>query len=593
MADKSPSTGKETVSGKIFDSRVLGRLMKFARPYRLRFFFIIGLTVLMAWLGPQRVALVQKAVDDYIAKGDMQGLGKITWLMVGLLLLNAVAQYLHTYQSGWLGQTIIRDIRIKLFEHILQLRLRFFDTNQVGRLITRNISDIESLSDVFTEGLAAMAGDLLQLGFILFFMFHQDWKLTLVSLGMLPLLLVSTYVFKEKIKTSFQEVRAAVANLSSFVQEHITGMTVVQLYGAEAREYRNFKAINQEHRDANVRSVLYYAIYFPVAEVIGAAGTGLLVWYGARGILQDEISLGMLIAFILYIQMFFRPIRAIADRFNTLQMGIVSTERILNLLDNQEVIPDTGQLQPKTLAGQVSFENVSFSYNGEDTVLRQISFEVGAGKTVALVGATGAGKSSIINLLNRFYDITEGQIKLDGRDIREYPLSYLRGSVGLVLQDVFLFGGTIRDNITLGNTAISDAQIRNAAAEIGALEFIERLPGGFDYEVKERGATLSMGQRQLISFIRALVYNPAILVLDEATSSVDTETEELIQSAISKMMKGRTSIVIAHRLSTIKEADTILVMERGEIIERGNHEALLQQNGAYANLHQMQYKEVV
>jgi len=546
----------------------------------------------MGVLAPWRVSLIQKTVDEYIAVGDMNGLLLMTILMVAMLIINAVAQYLHTFQSGWLGQTIIRDIRIKLYEHVLNLRLRFFDTNQVGRLITRNISDVESLSDVFTEGLAAMAGDLMQLAFILGFMFYQDWKLTLVSLSMLPLLLFSTYIFKEKIKSSFNEVRVAVANLSSFVQEHITGMSVIQLFGAEKREFEKFQDINKTHRDANIRSVLYYAIYFPVAEVIGAIGTGLLVWYGARGVLGAEVTLGTLIAFIMYIQMFFRPIRTIADRFNTLQMGIVSSDRIMNLLDNDEIIPDTGKLAPALFQGQVSFRNVSFAYNEVDYVLKNISFEVPAGKTVAFVGATGAGKSSIVNLLNRFYDVNKGQISIDGHDIREYTLSFLRSRIGLVLQDVFLFSGTIKDNITLGNPDITDAQILDAAEQIGAREFIERLPGQFLYNVGERGSSLSVGQRQLISFIRALVYDPAILVLDEATSSVDTETEELIQKAISNMMKGRTSIVIAHRLSTIQQADSIIVMERGEIIERGNHESLLAAGGAYSYLHQMQYKEV-
>jgi ATP-binding cassette subfamily B protein len=471
--------------------------------------------------------------------------------------------------------------------------LRFFDTNQVGRFITRNISDVETLSDVFTDGLAAMAGDVLQLVFILGFMFYADWKLTLVSMSAFPLLLLSTYVFKEKIKETFNDARVAVANLNTFVQEHITGMTIVQLFGAEKREYQRFTAINDEHRKANIRSVWYYSIYFPVAEVIGAAGTGLLVWYGAKGVLEDTVTLGTLISFIMYIQMFFRPIRAIADRFNTLQLGIVSSERIMNLLDNTEYIANDGKFTPAKVQGQVEFKDVWFAYDEENFVLKNISFKVEAGKTLALVGATGAGKSSVINLLNRLYEIQKGEILVDNADIKTYELGYLRSHIGVVLQDVFLFGGSIRDNITLGNTEITDVQIINAAQQIGAMQFINNLPGKLDYPVMERGATLSVGQRQMISFIRALVYDPAIIVLDEATSSVDTETEEMIQAAIERMMQGRTSIVIAHRLSTIQKADQILVMDKGEIQERGTHQQLLEHGGLYAQLHKMQYKEVV
>jgi ATP-binding cassette subfamily B protein len=580
-------------SGRIFDGKVLKRLMTFAKPYRWRFILIIVLTLSMGILAPWRVELIGQTVDNYIAIGDLEGTLYMTILMLVVLIINSIAQYVHTFTSGWLGQTIIRDIRVKLYEHILHLRLRFFDTNQVGRLITRNISDVETLSDVFTDGLAAMAGDVLQLVFILGFMFYADWKLTLVSMSAFPLLLLSTYVFKEKIKETFNDARVAVANLNTFVQEHITGMTIVQLFGAEKREYQRFNAINDEHRKANIRSVWYYSIYFPVAEVIGAAGTGLLVWYGAKGVLEDTVSLGTLISFIMYIQMFFRPIRAIADRFNTLQLGIVSSERIMNLLDNTEYIVNDGKFTPAKVNGDVAFNNVWFAYDEENFVLKNISFKVEAGKTLALVGATGAGKSSVINLLNRLYEIQKGEILVDNADIKTYELGYLRKHIGVVLQDVFLFGGSIRDNITLGNTEITDAQIIDAAEQIGAMHFINNLPGKLDYPVMERGATLSVGQRQMISFIRALVFDPAIIVLDEATSSVDTETEEMIQAAIERMMQGRTSIVIAHRLSTIQKADQILVMDKGEIKEQGNHPQLLEQGGLYAQLHKMQYKEVL
>jgi len=426
------------------------------------------------------------------------------------------------------------------------------------------------------------------------FMFYMDWKLTLISLSTLPLLIFSTYIFKEKIKVTFNDVRNAVSNLNSFVQEHVTGMSIVQIFNAEKREYEKFKEINKEHEKAHIRSVLYYAIYFPVAEIIQAMAIGMLVWYGARGILSDSgMAPGVIISFIMYLQMFFRPIRMIADRFNTLQMGIVSSNRIFDLLDSDEHIVDEGDYVPKDFRGEVKFKNVWFAYNEEEYVLKDISFQAKEGETIALVGATGAGKSSVISLLSRFYEINKGSIEIDGHDLKEYDLSALREKIGVVLQDVFLFSDTIRNNITLGNPNISDDKIKQAAKLVGAKKFIERLPGGFDYNVMERGSTLSVGQRQLISFVRAMVYDPQIIVLDEATSSVDTETEEMIQNAIEQLMKGRTSIVIAHRLSTIQNADRIIVLDKGEIKETGTHQELLDKNGYYANLYKMQYKEVL
>jgi len=423
-------------------------------------------------------------------------------------------------------------------------------------------------------------------------MFYVDWKLTLVSLCTLPLLLISTYVFKEKIKVAFNEVRNAVSNLNSFLQEHITGMNIVQIFNREQREYEKFKDINREHRKAHVKSVLYYSIYFPVAEIIQAIGIGLVVWYGATGVFDLEIKVGVLISFIMYLQLFFRPIRMIADRYNTLQMGVVSSSRIFKLLESDEQIPNEGNLKPEKLKGNIKLENVWFAYIDEEWVLKNINFEVKHGETVALVGATGAGKSSIINLINRFYEINSGSIKIDDTDIRDFELGALRRHIGVVLQDVFLFSETIFYNITLGNPNISREEVMKAAKLVGAKKFIERLPGGLDYNVMERGATLSVGQRQLISFVRAMVYNPEIIILDEATSSVDTETEEMIQKAITKMMKGRTSIVIAHRLSTIQKADKIIVMHHGEIKEMGTHEALIELGGYYAQLHQMQLKSM-
>jgi ATP-binding cassette, subfamily B, multidrug efflux pump len=589
---------KDITGGKVIESEVLKKLFQFVRPYQRKFYLLVFLTFAVAMLAPVKPVIIQYTIDNHVAAGNYRALFTMIIVLISLLVLQTIAQYFHTYFSDWLGQHIIRDIRIKLFRHILKLRLRFYDNTPIGRLVTRNVSDIETLSEVFSEGIAAIIADLLQLIIILIIMFIMDWRLTLISLSTLPLLIISTYVFKEKIKHAFNSVRNAVANLNSFVQEHITGMSIVQIFNSEEREYQKFKEINKEHRRANIKTVLYYSIYFPVAEVIQALGIGLLVWYGARGIIESQfaenpITIGMLIAFIMYINMFFRPIRMIADRFNTLQLGIVSSARIFKLLENEEYIHDTGTYAPKEVEGSVEFNNVSFAYVDENYVLKDISFKVNPGEMVALVGATGAGKSSVINLLNRFYDVNEGQISIDGTDIRDYKLGVLRRNIGVVLQDVFLFSDTIGNNITLGNPEISKEKVLYAAELVGARTFIERLPGGLDYNVMERGSTLSVGQRQLISFVRAMVYDPRIIVLDEATSSVDSETEALIQHAIWKLMKGRTSIVIAHRLSTIQKANKIIVLDKGHIVEKGSHEKLLSLNGFYTQLHKMQYKEII
>jgi ATP-binding cassette, subfamily B, multidrug efflux pump len=577
-------------SGEIVDLKVLKQLYSYVKPYRLPFYFLIFLTISMAILAPTRPYYIQVAIDDYVALGDIPGLVKIIYILVGLMILQAIVQWAHTYYSGWIGQVIIKDIRVSLYKHLLKLRLKFFDNTPIGRLVTRNVSDIETLADVFSEGLAAIIGDLLQIVTILGVMFYIDWRLTLVSLCTLPLLIISTYVFKEKIKVTFNDVRNAVSNLNSFLQEHITGMNIVQIFNREAREFEKFKEINREHRTAHIRSVLYYSVYFPVAEIIQAIGIGLVVWYGAVRVLDMDIQIGVLISFIMYLQLFFRPIRMIADRFNTLQMGVVSSSRIFKLLASSEHIANEGNFKPETLNGNIELQNVWFAYNDEEYVLKDISFKVKKGQTVALVGATGAGKSSVINLISRFYEINKGEILIDGTDIREFELGTLRKHIGVVLQDVFLFSNSIYHNITLGNPNISKEQVMEAAELVGARKFIERLPGGLEYNVMERGSTLSVGQRQLISFVRAMVYNPEILILDEATSSVDTETEELIQESIEKMMKGRTSIVIAHRLSTIQKADKIIVLHKGEIVETGTHSSLLELGGYYTQLHQMQLK---
>jgi ATP-binding cassette, subfamily B, multidrug efflux pump len=583
---------QETASGNVFDSKILLRIYQFVKPYQAIFYLLIVLIVLGGLLTPTRPYLIEYTIDHHIAQGNVRGLYQMIGLMIGLSVLQAAVQFVQAYLSDWLGQHVIRDIRVQLYRHILSMKLQFYDKTPVGRLITRTVSDVETLASVFSEGMAAIVGDILQIIFIVFLMFYTDWRLSLVSLATLPLLLVSTYVFKEKVKVAFNEVRTAVSNLNSFLQEHITGMNIVQIFGAEAKENTKFQEINRQHRKAHIKSVFYYSVYFPVAEVIGAMGTGLLVWYGARGVIHDDMTLGTLIAFILYIAMFFRPVRMIADRFNTLQMGIVSSDRILKLLDSQEFVQASGTHIPAELRGDVLFEQVWFAYNEENYVLKNINFEAHKGQIIAFVGATGAGKSSIINLLSRFYEINKGSIKLDGKDIRDYDLAALRANIGVVLQDVFLFSASIMENITLGNPNISREKVIAAAELVGAKEFIEKLPQGFDYNVMERGATLSVGQRQLISFIRTIVYNPSIIILDEATSSVDTETEELIQNAINKMMAGRTAIIIAHRLATIQHADKIFVLDKGEIKEVGSHEQLLAAKGAYAHLYQMQYKSV-
>jgi ATP-binding cassette, subfamily B, multidrug efflux pump len=585
--------GPESASGNVFDVAILRRLYDFTRPYRGRFFTLVGVILLGAALAPLTPLLIRQTIDNQIANTDYQGLSMMLAIMVGVLVVQAGVQFANAYLSGWLGQHVIRDIRVQVYEKVLSLRLKFFDNTPIGRLVTRTISDIETLADVFSEGMAAIAGDILQLVLIIGVMFYTDWRLAAISLSMVPLMLISTYIFKEKIKASFNEVRTAVANLNAFVQEHITGMNIVQIFSSERIEAEKFRGINATHRDANIRSILYYSIYFPVADILSAAAVGLVVWYGAREVLNEQVSFGTVTAFVMFINLFFRPIRMLADRFNTLQMGIVSADRVLKLLDSDEYTVNNGTHVPTKLRGEVRFRNVWFAYNDDNYVLKDISFDVAAGETIAFVGATGAGKSSIINLLSRFYDINRGSISIDGVDVHDYDLGALRRQIGVVLQDVFLFSDTIENNITLGDTRISREQIVEAAKLVGVHDFIMRLPGDYDYNVQERGATLSVGQRQLISFVRAMVQNPRIIVLDEATSSVDTETEELIQEAIGKLMRGRTAIVIAHRLSTIQKANQIIVVDKGEIKEQGTHEELLQHEGFYANLYRMQYKEVV
>jgi ATP-binding cassette, subfamily B, multidrug efflux pump len=581
------------VSGNIFDIKNLSKLFKYIRPYRSYFTLLIILTFTASLLGPLKPYLIRITVDDKILTGDLPGLYWMTGALVILLLVHGLMQYFTTYLAAWLGQNIIKDIRIKLYQHLIKFKLGFFDKTPIGRLVTRNISDIEALSNVFSEGFAGIAGDLLQIIIILAFMFNENWRLTLLSLSTIPLLLFATYIFKEKVKSSFNQARTAVSNLNSFVQEHITGMSIVQIFNSEEREYEKFKVLNDEHRKAYLRSVLYYSVYFPIAEFIAASGTVLLIWFGAGEVISGYATPGTLIAFIMYISMFFRPIRMIADRFNTLQMAVVSAERIFNLLEEEKELMKNGTYIPAKIEGRIEFKNVWFAYQDENYVLKNISFEINPGESLAFVGATGAGKTSVVNLLNRFYDIQKGEILLDGKNIADYELGSLRAGIGLVLQDVFLFSDSILNNITLNNPAITEEKVWEAIDMVGARKFIEKLPNQLHYNVMERGATLSVGQRQLISFIRCLVYNPRIIILDEATSSIDSETEELIQAAIDKLMKGRTSIVIAHRLSTIQKASKIIVLDKGEIKESGTHESLLNLDGFYTQLNKLQYKQAI
>jgi ATP-binding cassette subfamily B protein len=585
---------KPTAGAPVASRRtILVRLTQLVGPYKRTFWVAVALTLMGSLLNPLRPFLFQYTIDNPIAQGNIAGVRWWILFITGTVLLQAVLQYYQTWTTNWLGQNIMNDLRRQVFSKILSQRIQYFDKNPIGTLQTRTISDIQTLNTVFSEGFVTMIGELLQLIGIVGVMLWIDWRLTLVGLSIMPLMLLSTYVFQKLVRRAFDRVRKYVAALNAFLQEHISGMLVTQIFNREAEEYKRFKDINKKHMKAHLDTVLYYSIFFPVVEIVAALALALLVWYGAGSVLRGEVTFGVLVAFLMYIQMFFRPIRLLADQFNTLQLGIVSAERIFKVLDTDETIAEPADAAGAQVLQQapaaIQFQDVHFAYNPGEPVLRGISFEVPAGTTTAIVGATGAGKSSVVNTLLRYYEIQQGSIRVAGHDIRQVQQDALRGYMGLVMQDVFLFGGTIAENITLFNTDIPLQRVQEAARRVGAHHFIEQLPGGYHYRVGERGATLSTGQRQLLSFIRVLVYDPKILLLDEATANIDTETEELIQQAIATVLAGRTSIIIAHRLSTIQKAQQILVMHKGEIVERGNHQQLLAQGGFYKKLYLMQY----
>jgi len=580
-----------TPAKKKFDFGLLSRVISLAVPYRRLFTMTITLSVVLAPISMLRPYIISIMIDDYILFNDLDGLYKMGGVFVLVVILAVGLRYMMIYYSSLLGQRVIRDLRKNVFDHITGLRLRYFDQTPIGRVTTRTISDVETINRVFTQGIITMIADLLGIFAVIGIMFYTSWQLTLLVLAVFPLLIISAYIFKEKVKVAFEKVRKELSDMNAFLQERITGMNIIQIFNAEEQEMRKFKKINREYTQANLDAITYYAIFFPVVEMINYLALAILVYLGANYVIQSEVSLGALIAFPWYINLLFSPVRQLADKFNTLQMGMVAADRVFLELDRREIIPDLGYKILDDIQGSVEFQNVNFSYDGENEILKDVSFTLEAKKTLAIVGSTGSGKTTIINVLARFYDIQQGLILVDGHDIKEVKLSDLRGHLAVVLQDVFLFQGSVYENITLRDNTISKDKVLKAAQTIGADKFIQALPDGYDYEVMERGANLSMGQRQLISFVRALVTEPDILILDEATSSIDTETEAIIQYAIEKLIDQRSSIIIAHRLSTIRHADCIMVMDNGEVVEFGNHNSLLAiEGGRYRELYEMQFE---
>jgi ATP-binding cassette subfamily B protein len=580
LAEKNP---------KQYNRHLLKRVLQFAGPYKKRFYTSIFLAIVLAVLTPVRPYLIQLTVDKYISGKLAQALINITIIQILFLMIETGLRFYFSYITSWLGQAVVKDMRVKVYDKVLGLNLRQFDKTPIGTLTTRTVDDIERINDIFADGLIPIIADLLAIICVLGYMFWADWQLTLICLMPFPVLILATYYFKESVNRSFHRVRNAVSDLNAFVQEHITGMYIVQAFAAEERELKKFQKINGEHRNANIKAIFAYSVFFPVVEIVLASSVGLIVWFGSK----QQVEAGVITSFILCLNLLFRPLRIIADKFNVLQMGIIASERVFKVMDNDDFITPSaeGAYNPIAVKGKIEFKNVFFGYTHEQQILKDVSFVVQPGQTVAIVGHTGSGKTTIISLLNRMYELKDGKIKIDDRPIEEWNLDALRKNIGVVLQDVFLFPGSVYDNITLRNNKIPKEKVTEAAKLIGMHDFIMQLPGGYDYNVMERGATLSLGQRQLLSFIRALLYNPSVLILDEATSSIDTESELLIEEAIQKLIADRTSIIIAHRLSTIQRADKIIVLDKGEIKETGTHQELLYKGGFYSKLHQMQFEK--
>jgi ATP-binding cassette subfamily B multidrug efflux pump len=583
---------EDEVLGKAYDARLMKRLLGYVKPYKKYVILAIILNILVAGLGPLRPYLTKVAIDVSIKNKDYHSLFLVTLALIASLVFQAVIQYYLTYYTEYMGQKIIFDLRTKLFAHIQKLALRFFDKTPIGRLVTRVTNDVESLNEMFSSGIIMVFSDLFIIVWIFAFMFFMDWQLSIVTLSVLPILFYGTFLFRRKVRDAYRDVRYHLARLNSYMQEHVTGMNVVQIFNKQRDELKRFSSINRDYTGANIRSIVYYAVFYPSVEILSSLAFALIIWYGGGQIIQGNMTIGVLFAFIQYTEMFFRPIRDLSEKYNIMQTAMASSERIFKLLDNETYVNNPENPLPiKGIKGKVEFKNVWFAYNADDYVLKDVSFKIEPGETVAIVGATGAGKTSLISILSRFYDINKGHILIDDVDICKADKREIRKYIATVLQDVFLFSGTIKSNISLNNPAITDKIIFEAAKNVGAHKFISSLPKKYDEEVKEKGATLSVGQKQLLSFARALAFDPQILILDEATSSVDTETEILIQQAIEKLLVGRTAIVIAHRLSTIQNADKIIVMHKGELREIGNHQELLAKRGIYYRLYQLQYKD--
>ena len=579
---------------KNLDLALLGWVLGKARPYKTLFIWTLFIAVILAPISTIRPYLIKEMVDGYIMVGDMSGLQVMVWIYIGFVLANAILRYFFIYSAALLGQSVIKDLRIQVYKKITGYKLRFFDQTPIGTATTRTINDIEAINLVFEQGVLTILADILAVFAVLGIMFYTSWRLTMICLLTLPFLIIASYIFKEKVKASFQAVRTQISKMNAFLQERISGMRIVQIFNAEKQEMDKFKQINRDYTKANLNAILYYAIFFPVVEFISALALAMMIWLGAESYLADNVSFGALVAFPIYLNLLFRPVRLLADKFNSLQMGLVAADRVKTVLDANEHIKNYGTVKADKLKGDIKFENVNFAYDEKNFVINDLSFTIKEGETLAIVGSTGSGKSSIINILNRFYEHQSGKISIGGIDIRKYELLSLRRRISIVLQDVFLFNGNVTDNITLRNDEISLEMVKDAAKTIGADVFIENMPDGYEQKIMERGNNLSVGQRQLISFVRALVYDPDILILDEATSSIDTETESIIQFAIEKLIQKRTSIIIAHRLSTIRHADKVMVMDKGNMVEFGTHEELLQkEEGRYRELYEMQFVEQV